>query len=277
MKLAAFEKDTDYKTLRDLTSAETVKHEQYKVVISEARNRLNLFKILSYNFQDWRNYLDSLLIRKTNDHDDEMLHLDRLLLNYLTCAYTIREHFEVSFNKRFRKDTSRKTEHDTFLKRLCSESWAFAFFLDFRGHVQHYGLGIGHYARSYNETSVSVTITQDAASLISRNSQARAWTYSKLKGSEGIIELVPLLKEFHIHMLQNYAGFIVQTFFPELIPAGEFYSLLTNEVQSTYPKSRMVFSEREIATRKEGRKTHFKFDLIKVPNDLFLELGISRP
>jgi len=274
MKLAGFSKDNNYAILRDLTEAELAKHTEYTPIAAEARNRLKLFQILSHNFRDWRNYLDGLLTRQRSEHDDEMLHLDRLLLNYLTCAFTIGQHFQVSFQQRFRKDEAKQTEYSAFLERLCAASWAFAFFLDFRGYVQHRGLGIGHYSRNFDETSVNLTITHEAASLVA---DSRDWRYSNLKGTEGTIQLVPLLKEFHIQMLQSYAGFVVRTFFPELIPAAEFYGILTTEIQTAHPGHRMVFSEREPEVHEDGGKSHINLNLIYVPNDLFGELGISTP
>lgn len=207
-----------------------------------------------------------------------MLHLDRLLLNYLTCAYTIRQHFQISFQRRFGRDETKRTEYRAFLDRLCAASRGFAFFLDFRHYVQHRGLGIGHYSRSFDQTSVTLTVTHDAASLVadSRN-PSRDWHYSKLKGTEGTIEIIPLLKEFHGQMLKSYACFVVKTFFPELIAAAEFYGLLTAEVQAAHPGHRMVFSEQEPEIRNDGGKTHMNLNLIYIPNDLFAELGISNP
>jgi hypothetical protein len=264
----------DFRVFRDLTEEELKSHQTYAPVIGEARNRLKLFQILGHNYQEWSNYLNSLLTTKHGEHDEEMLHLDRLLLNYLTCAYTIREHFEASFQRRFRKDDAKQKEHEDYLNRLCTGSWAVAFFFDFRGYVQHVGLGIGFYGRDVSATSVTLTITHDASKLVA---ESRDWKRSKLSGVKGTLELVPLLREFHVQMLQNYAGFVVRTFFPELIPAAEFYSQLTREVQQSNPEFRMAFTEREPEIRQEGVMTQIKYDLIHVPNDLFPEMGILTP
>jgi hypothetical protein len=138
--------------------------------------------------------------------------------------------------------------------------------------VQHVGLGIGSYSRDVSATSVTLTITQDAAMLVS---ESRDWKRSKLSGSE-TLELVPLLHEFHVQMLQSYAGFVARTFFPELIPAAEFYGQLTGEVQQTNREFKMVFSEGEPEIQQEeGGKANITLKLVDVPNALFAELGIS--
>jgi hypothetical protein len=263
---------SNFTVFRDLGDDELAKHDQYTPAVAEAHNRLKLFRILDHNFRQWSDYLNTLLSTKPGDHDEEMLHLDRLLLNYLTCAYTIREHFEVSFQQRFRKDEAKQKEYRDFLDRLCAASWAVAFFFDFRGYVQHVGLGIGLYRRNVTATSVTLTIIQDAAKLVS---ESRDWKRSKLSGSE-TIDLVPLLHQFHVQMLQSYAGFVVRTFFPELIPAAEFYGQLTHEVQQADRAFKMVFADSAPKIQQEtGGTTKIELDWIAVPNALFAELGIA--
>jgi hypothetical protein len=115
MKLAGFVGQlNNFTVFRDLTDAELAKHNQYTAVVAETRDRFKLFRILDHNFREWSDYLNTLLSTKRVDHDEEMLHLDRLLLNYLTCAYTIRQHFEVSFQQRFRKDEAKQKEFRDF-------------------------------------------------------------------------------------------------------------------------------------------------------------------
>jgi hypothetical protein len=217
---------------RDLEANEVADHDRFTPIIAEAQNRFNLFRILGQNYAEWKSYVDSLLNAKTLHDGEEMLQLDRLLLNYLTCAYTIQEHFKVSFQRRFRKDKAKQKEYSDFVNGLCKASWPFAFFLDFRGHVQHCGLGIGEFHREVNATSVIVTITHDAAKLVPEN---KTWQRSRLTGKEGKLELVTLLDEFHARMQQHYAIYVAKTFFPELFPAAKFYSRLTEEVRRADP------------------------------------------
>jgi hypothetical protein len=104
--------------------------------------------------------------------------------------------------------------------------------------------------------------------------ESRDWKRSKLSGSE-TLELVPLLLEFHVQMLQSYAGFVVRTFFPELIPAAEFYGQLTGEAQRTNREFKVVFFEGEPEIRQQAGTTNITLNLVNVPNALFAELGIK--
>lgn len=273
VQLVGFNKlRNNFAVFRKLEENEIAEHEKYTPIIAEAGNRFNLFRILAQNYSEWNSYVNSLLNATTSNTGNEMLELDRLLLNYLTCAYTIQEHFKVSFQRRFRNDEAKQKERSDLIEGLCKVSWPFAFFLDFRGHVQHCGLGIGEFHREVNATSVIVTITHDAAKLVAEN---RDWPRSNLTANHGKLELVPLLHEFHSRMMHHYAGYVAKTFFPELFPAAEFYSRLTEEVRRSDPGFTMFFHPGELDIKTEGDAHKWNLHLSLVPNDVFAELGVA--
>lgn len=272
MKLGSFNRQSNHlEVIRGLTDDELKNHAAYSPVCVEARNRLKLFRLLNRNYEDWKNYLATLLNASSNEEDigDE---LNRLLLNYLTFAYSIQEHFEVSFGRRFKKHPAKKEEYKEFLDRLCKMCWPFAFILDFRGYVQHVGLGIGRYNRHVNDVSVVIEVVADAEDLIN---DSRQWKRSRLTKERGEIELIPVLKEFHIQMIQNYGKYVAHVFFPELKDAASFYQSLTSEAKSNDPAAQMVFFEDDPkVSPQEGGKSSIRVDLVFPPNDLFSELGI---
>lgn len=257
--------------IRDLSPDEISQNQKYTPIIAEARNRLMLFRILEKNFKEWQDYLKEILNPKFSNDEEIADELNRLLLNYLTCAYTIRKHFENSFQQRFRHDPKKQAEFETFLQKLCDNSWPFAFYLDFRGYVQHVGLAVGCHDRHVSRTSVSIEVTADAKQL---TSESKDWKYSKLAPNRGVIDLIETLEEFHIQMVQNYATYVVNTFFPELLPASEFYTRLTEEVKTRDPFARMLFFPDAPEITREGSKTGVKVEFVQVPNDLFSELNI---
>ena len=110
----------------------------------------------------------------------------------------IHEHFKTSLRRRFRKTPAKLKDYDDFVDKLCNNSWQFAFLLDFRGYVQHCGLGVGQFNRQATLTSVTLNIACDAAQLAANS---REWKRSKLTGKEGALELAPILQEFHHRML----------------------------------------------------------------------------
>jgi len=114
--------------VRPLTDQELHFYEETNGVFHEAQNRLQLFLILERNYQAWTDYLKSLL--STNPpKGDQLLNLNQLMLNFLTTAYAIQEHFKASFQKRFRKDEKQLARHKDFFDKLCDTFWAVAFFL----------------------------------------------------------------------------------------------------------------------------------------------------
>jgi hypothetical protein len=258
--------------VRDLTESEIGQHRKFTPIFAEARNRLKLFRILHRNYSEWRNYIDQLLNPQFRDDSEAMEHLDRLLLNYLTCFYTIREHFKVSFVQRFRNDPAKQEEYENFFDRLCTKSWAFAFFSDFRGYVQHVGLGIGHYHRTIGTSSVRVSVAHDPVELLA---QTRSWNICKLTADRGEIDLVKELQEFHIRMLNDYASFVAKTFFPDVLPAAQFYGNLTKEVKTLNQSFTMAFVHGMQDPTLEGDVLKLDLHFEGVPNDVLLELGIS--
>ncbi|HEY5345090.1 MAG TPA: hypothetical protein VIK62_01955, partial [Verrucomicrobiae bacterium] len=224
--------------VRDLTEEEIAKDKKYTAIFTEARGRFHLFKILSLNYAEWTANINLLLNPQSKNHDSEILQLDRLLLNYLSCAYTIHEHFKTSLRRRFRNTPEKLKAYDDFVGKLCEKSWEFAFLLDFRGYVQHCGLGVGQFNRQATLTSVTLSIGCDAAQLAANS---REWKRSKLTGKEGSIELAPIVQEFHHRMLESYGGYAAKLFYPDLFPAAQFYLELTNEVKKHGPDFRMFF------------------------------------
>ncbi|SDT90456.1 hypothetical protein SAMN05444156_0602 [Verrucomicrobium sp. GAS474] len=263
---------SDYYEARDLTPEELQSHERFKPIFIEARNRLRLFRMLQINYDEWQEHIQSLLSAKRSDDDVEWLHLDRLLLNYLTCAYTVQKHFTVSFRQRFKKDETKKKEFSEFEEKLLKGSWAFAFFLDFRNYVQHYALGIGQYNRQVSKTSVTLRIGCNAKSLLK---DPDGWERSKLTAEMGELNLVELLQEFHVRLLQDYRAFVVKLFFPELTEAAQFYSKLTEEITTKRPTLRMAFAiGAKIEQKGSPRKIQIE-GVTLVPNDVFTELGMT--
>lgn len=229
--------------------------------------------MLDRNYGEWRNYLNRLLSTDFQEDVDVSEELNRLLLNYLTFAYTIQEHFAVSFRQRFKKQPEILKKYSDFVDRLCKACWPFAFLLDYRGYVQHVGLGIGSNSRTTSETSIRIKVTANPKTLLA---ESRQWNRSQLNAKKGTLDLVPILKEFHVQMLQSYATFVAKTFFPELHPADEFYTRLMKEVHERHPTARMIlYSRKPKFTPKEGGKRALKINVIMVPNDVFGELGIK--
>ncbi|HTB62002.1 MAG TPA: hypothetical protein VK737_00325 [Opitutales bacterium] len=262
MKLAGYTSSptaiSDIQDLRDLTAEELKQHALFKPVVAEAKNRLALFRILDANFRQWTECLQSLLHPGAMDEDTVVLNLERLLLNYLTCAHHLRTHFESSFQQRFRTDSSEQKKYKMQLDALTQTSWPFAFFLDFRNYVQNQGLGLGFFKRKLTPTSVSIELTLNAAELLNTT---KDWPRSKLAPAKGIMELVPLLRDFHAQMMQKYSALVIATLFADLPPAAEFYKKLAAEVAQKSPGLTMGFND------------HGK--MVSVPNDLFAELGLA--
>jgi hypothetical protein len=178
MQLGSFTAATnEYSWIRKLTRYEIDTDAGFKKLVTEARNRLALFRMLDRNYADWKKYLQRLLSPNFVENVDGIEELNRFLLNYLTFAYSIQEHFSVSYRQRFKKDPAKLREYVNFVDRLCKSSWEFAFVLDYRGYFQHVGLGVEFCSRTLNDTSITIKVVADAKTLLS---DSRDWDRSNL-------------------------------------------------------------------------------------------------
>lgn len=226
--------------LRDLSVEELKLDAVYRPVVTEARSRFALFRILDQNFSEWSSYLNSLLSPNPLDDSAARLNLDRLLLNYLHGAYALRQHFETLFQQRLRTDDASQKKYKILVDQLCQTSWPFAFFLDFRHYLNHEGLAIGFFKRKLSPTSVSLEITLNAVELLNTT---KDWPRSKLTAAKGLIEIAPFLRDLHTQLSQNYAAIVIKTFFPDLAPAADFYKKLAAEVREKHPTLTLALRE----------------------------------
>lgn len=258
--------------VRDLTEEELLSHKSFILDFVEANNRLKLFKILDLNYKEWKNYISLLRKPGPRNWDADYLQLDRLMLNYLSAAYTLQMHFKVSFGRRFKKVPEKLKAYADFLNEMCRNYWEFAFFLDFRDHVQHRGLGIGGYNRQEFVEFAEVRIVYDSAQLF-KETEDRHWQRCKLTGNEGVLNLVELLDKFHQQMFQVYGSYVGTTFAEELKPVVQFYAKLTEEVQKINPAFKMFFGI--IVPEENSNPQRANLSLKLIPNDVLTELGLS--
>jgi len=256
--------------LRPLTEHEEAFDAQSRPVFAEAHGRFKLFQILEMNYRDWTAYHRSLLTPGSRKQDD-LLVLDRLLFNFLAAAYGLFEHFEVSYRRRYKKEPAKLAEYETFLQKFYDNSWAAAFFMDFRNYVQHFDLPIGSFNRNEGTHSITISITHDAAKLVA---EYRDWKRSQLNAERGQLDLITMSEEFYHRLRQDYGSFMARCFYPELKEMDQFYWRLTQEVRTRNPTARMVFLT-EKDEKRERTKTSVRWSFEQPPNAVFDELGIS--
>jgi hypothetical protein len=271
-ELAAWNSATsNFNRVRPLTADEIAMDERSRPVFSEARERLKLFQILKLNYQAWESHLQSEMTPGKPKGDGHLL-LDQLMLNFLNTVYAITEHFRLSYMQRYKNDGAKIGERKEFIRKLHADSWAVAFFADFRNYVQHCALPIGTYNRDENSHGVRIDVTHDAVKLCETY---RDWKDSHLTPKHGTLDLIDLTNECYRRLRKDYGGFIAKVFYPELLEMDTFYWSLTQEVRRSDPLARMVF----LIDQKETRlrtKVEMKITFTFPPNAVFDELGMDR-
>lgn len=252
--------------IRELSEEEQKKIAEYTKKAAHARNRFKLFTILGRNYEQWWTYTRSLLTPGGELLEDEMLELDRLLLNFQSSAKSVIDHFRQDWIKKYR-GTPEESQFQEFLQKLEDASWAFAFFQDLRNFTQHCGLPVGNYTRKADVNSVTLKVEADAKWLIDHY---KKWDKSKLKETDGCIDLMGLTREYFLQMHSQFGKFVANAFAPDLVEAHNFFAALSTEVTTQFPNAEFkIITEFELI----GDKMNFQFKT--PPADLLRGVGIS--
>jgi len=252
--------------VRELSESEQAKLAEFTALVASARNRFKLFTILKKNYSEWWEYTRSLLSPGDNLEPDEMLELDRLMLNYLSSAKSLLDHFKQHWTQAHR-NTDREAEFMKFIGKLEQGCWAFAFFQDMRNYTQHCGLPIGNYSRNSTASSVTLSIQADSEWLIDHFT---GWKKSKLTKAKGRLDLLKLCRDYHVKLQHDFGNFVATEFAPNLLEAHNFLACLANEAYKERPDG-----EYRILTGLKVRPDGFDSKFTTPPSDLLGSLGIS--
>jgi hypothetical protein len=255
--------------VRPLNPADVKALRKHTQTAIQNRKRFQLFLIVKKNSAAWLRYTLALLRPIDGLSEDEQVELDRLLMNFLSSARSLIDHFSQYHMQTFRK-TADETKYKEYLAKLETNSWAFAFFQDLRNFTQHCGLPIGNFSRHSSRYTVKLKIISDAKWLLEHSNPERDWKKSKLKKSHGKLDLIELTQEYHARLLQDLGGFVAKAFGPSIIEAHNFFAALAQEVQAACPGKSMA-----IATKYLVENNQIHAQLKQPPADLFKDLGIT--
>jgi hypothetical protein len=154
-----------------------------------------------------------------------------------------------------------------FLEDLRKGSRSFAIAEDVRDFVQHQGLPVIDYNRSFSGTSVKLSMTLNAPEL---SKHARAWRYSKLNPDDGTIDFFNVLTGYYLRMTRDLGNFLAKRFAPDFQEAHHFFSGLAAEVRRQVPRARMI-----VLTRFRSAENKHNFSFVEYPEDVYRQLGVT--
>lgn len=206
----------------------------------------------------------------TPAHDiDEV---NRLLLNYLSTVYSITQHVNGSFRRRYKDSSNETAQASNWLEETCTKEWHFACALDLRGLIQHRGSLPFHYNLLHGLDGTK------AISLYLRASEAfhliRVWQHSKLNQSYGDIDLLKVVSKTHEFLTNSLFQFSIEPHLPELIHAAAFYDQLAATAKTTVPEGDVVLIKELPKIEVDGAAERLNLSFITLPVAVFEELGI---
>lgn len=252
--------------VRELSEEEQEKIERFIKKAAHTRNRFKLFAILRRNYEQWWEFTRSLLTPGGDLVMDDMLELDRLLLNFQSAAKSAIDHFRQEWVQTYR-GTPEEKRFQEFIERIEKTSWAFAFFQDLRNFTQHCGLPVGNYSRKTDAHSVILLVEADAEWLLKHH---RNWNKSNLTKEKGRLDLIDLTREYFHYLHTDFGKFVSNAFAPDLIEIHNFFAALSNEVTSRFPEA-----EFKIVTKLEWSGNRCNLEFKSPPANLLGWIGIS--
>ena len=217
--LAGFRNDgaVSIRRLRALTEEEHRLYTDFLSITVKARNRFRMFKLLELNYRAWDTLIKALL-RPETLHEDEMLELDRMLLNFLTSARALLDHF-TQYYVQTHRGTPQEDKFRDYLETVIIKDWAFAFFQDFRNFIQHCGLGVCNYSKHVGHRSVELKVEADAVWLLQHYNR---WACSKLQISHGKLDLITLVQEYYFCADTQRGSISRESVFPKTSGCSQF-------------------------------------------------------
>jgi hypothetical protein len=255
--------------VREIGDAEDKEFAKHTKDLMVNRQRFSLFVIVKRNYAEWLQYTTGLLKPIDGLSDDELSELDRLMLNFLSSARSLIDHFG-QYYKQSHRNTPEDEKYSEYISKLETHSWAFGFFQDLRNFTQHCGLPIGRYSRTASRHAINLKIVADANWLLANSNPSRDWKTSKLTAARGELDLIELTQEYHHRLTQDLGGFVAKAFGPKLIDAHNFFALLAKEVETKHPGTTMAIAESYSITGNNIQST-CKYP----PADLLNSLGIT--
>ena len=263
--LAGWQSDPqEFAVIRSLTAEETEMLHKWEEPFRTAEQRMNLLKIVHRNFRQLQGFLGE----PDAANIDHRIELDRLILNYLSSAYGLHEQLRRHIKRRTRDEIA---AFNRFIDRLEKQSFAFAFFRDFRNYVQHCELPVGKLTITRTPAKTIIHIRHFVRDLLQ---DSKEWKRSELHKRTGEIDLLALLREYNDVLFGDYANQIAGYFTRQLFPLDNFAQRLAIEVKAIKPTYRLV-----ICTSVEGDGINkVNFTCQDLPEDVlgFLNIKLVR-
>lgn len=229
----------DMKAIRTVESTELKNIRFHIERHNSMRDRMSLLYILRMNFNV---IIEKVEATKTPGIVDQNIKLEfnRLLMNYLSTGYALREHLKTHI----KRDLGRKAKED-FVSELTKleNNFEYSFVQDFRNFVQHCGFPIGHFNRSYKvgASEAGLTIVHNKSELLQKYN---GWDKSNLQEVEAEeIELIEIFKEYQKIIDSHLPNLIINSYKNEIQENLDVFSSLHLEVQKIYPKTQATVIE----------------------------------
>jgi hypothetical protein len=217
------DKSLDLHRIRDFTPEQFADFEKTFAEFIKLEQKFSLLRILELNFLALDSFVKKLQESNNNlDAYTVLAEMNRHFMNYLSSAYSLREHIKSSISPNFGRQSEHTSKYAKFLELLTKTHFEYAFFQDFRDFAQHCGFPVGEMKTIQNETGRRLTLKYSKAVLLENY---KRWKYCDLqKRSEIEFDLIALVKRHHQIVTQEFSV-VIQALYGKNLDNIESYFL----------------------------------------------------
>lgn len=252
--------------LRDFDSDQLDSYNRSKAEYQRLRERLSLLQVVAGNYQQILTFMCTIPRIGSADYGP-LIEINRLLMNYMSSAYALREHLETATKRDFGRASKQVGDLNAFLMRLEQSSFPYAFFQDFRNYVQHCGFPVGGFTAHKNMVRAEVHITYDPQKLLS---QYKDWGKSKLgEYTEPVIDITTLVQDHHSIVIAEFPAAILGLYGSRILEIDSYFRALHAEAYQHDATAIAV-----LVKHFQKNEAGMSFTLDHIPRDPIGELGV---
>ena len=255
--------------IRELTSEQSAELEDFLAEFIKLRQRFTLLHVLDENHEALNSFISQLRAAGRYDANNTLSEANRHLMNYLSAAYSLRQHLGTALKRDFGRKSEQCSKYQTFLHLLEQKCFDYAFIQDFRNFVQHCGFPVGHLQLTREQTGNVVTINYAKADLLNEYDK---WEKSDLRNRpETEFDLLLITQRHHRVVLNEFPVVIHASYGTNLDRIESFFLCLQAEARKIDQNAVAKLVTELPANPEQGRIT-FR----DIPQNPLAELGLSR-
>ena len=259
--------NVNFHRIRDLSASGIDEYLSRKKGHLLLRERLSLLFVHNKNFDELQQFRKQSSYSHSRSYSI-LVEFNRLFMNYLSSAYSLREHLKTGITRDFGRKSEHFLNYNDILGKIEEQYPTYAFYQDFRNFVQHCGFPVGKANSKEDIYGTRLDLTYSRRKLLEDYNR---WDKSSLDSwACDIIDLTEITQDHQEIILREFPVIILEIYGNEVDATEFYYRSLHDEAKAVDKDAKAVIITKSNRTEKGGEVT---FE--QVPTDSLGELGLN--